>query len=261
MTDAGQKVALVTGAGRGIGQAAALELVRQGCRVALVARSQAEIELVAEQIKDKGGKCLAISFDLSNLDAIEGLVNRISTELGPVDILVNNAAVAGPFGPTWEMNPVEWTKAIEVNLVAPFWLIRATLPAMRANNWGRIINVSSGAAVNPMARAGAYSTSKAALDMLSRQLGVELEATKIAVISFYPGIVDTEMQADIRKQPVEKIGQEMSERFIGWHTQGVLSTAEPVGKIIAALAGEAGEQFEGQIINIADQAVQNLLQN
>ncbi len=261
MTEPGPKVALVTGAGRGIGEAVALELARQGVKVALVARSQVELDAVAAQIQELGGSSLGISFDLANLDAIEGLVSRIEAELGPVDILINNAAVAGPFGPAWEIDPAQWTQAIEVNVIAPFRLALAVLPHMRERNWGRIINISSGAATFPMARAGAYSTTKAALDMMSRQLGEELVDTGISVISLYPGIVDTAMQADIRNQPVEKVGQELADRFHDYHASGMLSTATPVGKIIAALAGEAGENFRAKVITISDPAVQALLQD
>ena len=97
--------------------------------------------------------------------------------------------------------------------------------------------------------------------MLSRQLGEELVDTGISVISLYPGIVDTAMQADIRNQPVEKVGQELADRFHDYHTSRLLSTATPVGKIIADLAGEAGENFQAKVITISDPAVQALLQD
>lgn len=258
MTELSSKVALVTGAGRGIGEAVAIELARLGAKVALVARSQAEIDKVAAQIKARGGTALALSFDLAKVEAIEELAGKIEAELGPIDIIINNAAIAGPFGPSWELDPAEWTQAIEINLVAPFRLARAALNHMRESNWGRIINISSGAATFPMARAGAYSTTKAALDMMSRQLGEEVAGSGISVISLYPGIVDTSMQTEIRQQPAEKVGQDLATRFKDYYESGMLSTAEPVGKIIAALAGEAGGQYNAQVINISDPAIQAL---
>ncbi len=253
------QVALVTGAGRGIGRATALELARQGLKVALVARNQAEIEAVAAEIKELGGTALPLAFDLANLGAIEELASRVNAQLGPVDILINNAAIAGPFGPTWEIDPAEWARAVEINLISPFRLLRTVLPGMRERNRGRIINISSGAAVNPMERTGAYSTTKAGLDMMTRQLGVELAGSGVVTISLYPGIVDTAMQTDIRRQPAHKVGQAVVSRFQNYYTSGQLLSPEVVGQVIAALAGEGGKSFHGQVINISDPAVQALL--
>src|SRR5690242_9289780 len=119
------KVALVTGAGRGLGRGIALELVRKGLKVALVARNQSQIDQVTTEIKSLGGTCLGISFDLTNLAAIEGLVSQIQSELGPIDILVNNAALFTPLGPAWDVDESESLKIFEVNLSAPYKLIRA----------------------------------------------------------------------------------------------------------------------------------------
>jgi NAD(P)-dependent dehydrogenase (short-subunit alcohol dehydrogenase family) len=259
MTELTQKVALVTGAGRGIGQATALELTRQGLKVALVARSKAEIEATAAQIHEQGGTTLPISFDLANLADIEGLVSRVEAELGPIDILVNNAAIGGPYGATWELDPAEWARAIEINLIAPFWLTRAVLPNMRERNWGRIINVSSGPQTFVIPRTGAYTTTKAGLDVFSRQLGVELADSGIVVIGLYPGPVDTGIQAELRRQPPEKIGQELSDNFRRIYANGMLSSPTPVGMVIATLAGDAGENFRGQVISINSPEVQALL--
>ena len=261
MTELTPNVALVTGAGRGIGKATALELARQGLKVALVARSKAEIEATAAQIHEQGGTALVISFDLANLDEVEGLVKQVETELGLVDILINNAAIGGPFGATWELDPTEWARAIEINLIAPFRLTWAVLPNMRERNWGRIINISSGppTPISSIPRTGAYLTAKAGLDVFSRQLGAELADCGIAVIGLYPGPVDTAIQAEIRRQPPEKIGQELSDNFHRIYANGMLSSPTPVGKIIAALAGDAGEKFRGQVISINSPEVQALL--
>ncbi len=260
MKERNSQVALITGSGRGIGRSAALELARQGLKVALVARNQVEIEAVSAEIKTLGGTALAVPFDLGNLDQIEELAGQVKAGLGPVDILVNNAAVVGPFGPAWEIDPEEWARVVEINLISPNRLIRAVLPGMRERNRGRIINVSSSAALSPMERTGAYSTSKAGLDMMTHQLGVELgDSSGIAVISFYPGTVDTSMQATIRQQPAEKVGQALAGRFQGYYTSGKCLSPDIAGRVIAALAGEAGLEFRGQVINITDPLVQALL--
>jgi NAD(P)-dependent dehydrogenase (short-subunit alcohol dehydrogenase family) len=259
MTDLENKVALVTGGGRGIGRAAALELAQRGADIAVVARSQGEIEAVAADIQQLGRQAQAFSVDLSDAQAIRSLVNNVTAALGPIAILVNNAAVVGPFGATWEIDPNEWEQAIQININAPFRLAHTVLPAMIERGWGRIINVSSGAARSPMERAGAYSVSKVALDMLTRQLGIELDGTGVATVAIYPGVVDTAMQTAVREQPAEVVGAAMAQRFGEYHTSGRLQAPDRPGRLIAALAGEAGAQFNGQVVDMYTDEAQRLI--
>lgn len=256
-----QKVALITGAGRGIGRSAALALAGQGLKLALVARNKAEIEAVAGEIKALGGTAQAIPFDLGQLERIEELAGEVEEKLGPVEILVNNAATIGPFGLFWETDPAEWAKVLEINLVSPFRLIRAVLPGMVERNRGTIINVSSSSARSPLERGGAYSTSKVGMDMMTRQLGVELAGTGVTVISFYPGTVDTALQTEIRHQPAEKVGESLATRFQGYYDDGKCLSPDLAGGVIAALAGPAGKTFHGQVVNISDPEVQALRVN
>ncbi len=258
MSELTGKVALVTGAGRGIGRAAAIALAEKGATVAISARNEAELRAVAADIR---AKVLSIPLDLAEAGAAEKLIAQVENSLGPVAILINNAAVAGPFGPSWQLDPDEWEKALRVNLTIPFRLARAALPEMLKAGWGRIINVSSGAARNPMERAGPYSTSKAGLDMLTRQLAADLSGTKIVSISFYPGIVDTEMQTSIRSQPVEIVGEALSSRFKQYYAQGQLLNPDVPGRVIAALATSAGESFDGKVIDVYSPEAQALLEN
>jgi NAD(P)-dependent dehydrogenase (short-subunit alcohol dehydrogenase family) len=260
MNDIKDKVALITGGGRGIGRAIALELAQRGAQVAVAARSSQEIETVAAEIRERGQTGRAFTADLSDHHAAQKLVADVEQTLGPVSILINNAAIAGPFGPTWEIKPEEWERALRVNLLAPFWLTQLVLPDMFAAAWGRIINVSSGAARNPMERSGPYSVSKAALDMLSRQLGSELEETEISAISVYPGVVDTVMQTSIREQPTEVVGQNLAQRFRQYYEGGQLQPPERPARLIAALAGAAGATFNGQIVDIYTDTAQQLME-
>jgi NAD(P)-dependent dehydrogenase (short-subunit alcohol dehydrogenase family) len=191
-----------------------------------------------------------VAVDLGQLGTADVLVEQVANTLGPIDILVNNAGVAGPFGAAWEIDPDEWERALLLNLAVPFRLAHAVLPHMIERGWGRIVNVSSGAARNPMERAGAYSASKAGLDVWTRQLGVELEGTGVAAISLYPGVVDTVMQTTVREQPAAVVGKDMADRFRGYYESGRLQTPDRPGRLIATLAGAAGTRFNGQIVDI-----------
>lgn len=260
MTELTNRVALVTGGGRGIGRATALELARRGAKIALAARSASEIEAVANEIRELGRPALAVQVELlEGGPAIQALVAQVEAKLGPLDILINNAAMAGPFGPGWEIDPDEWARAVQINLIAPFRLAHAVLPGMRERGWGRIINVSSGAARNPIERAGPYSVTKAGIDMLTKQMGLELGDSGVVTISVYPGIVDTAMQTTIREQSVEKLGAATATRFHNYHASGQLQAPDRPGRLIAILSGEAGAKLNGQVVDIYDQAFQALL--
>jgi NAD(P)-dependent dehydrogenase (short-subunit alcohol dehydrogenase family) len=261
MAELAGKVAVVTGAGRGIGRAAALALAQKGADVVLTARNSTELLEVKNAVEELGRKALVIALDLSQPSFPGNITSKIEAELGPVDILINNAGVAGPFGSSWELDPEEWEKALRVNLVAPFWLAQAVLPQMLKKGWGRIINVSSGAARNPIERGGPYSVSKAGLDMLTRQLAVELAGTGVVAISVYPGVVDTVMQDTIRAQPAEKVGESVAQRFKDYYLSGQLLPAEKPGELLARLATSAGAPYHGQIVDIYSPEAQTLLQN
>lgn len=258
MTTLRGKVALVTGAGRGVGRATALELARRGADIAVIARSALEIEETASAVRDHGRRAFAFPVDLGDLGATSGVVPAVEGALGPVAILVNNAGVVGPFGASWELDPSAWAQAQRVNLIAPFLLTRAVLPGMIGAGWGRVVNVSSGAAQNPLPRFGAYSSSKAGLDMLTRQLAAELADTGVAVTTIYPGVVDTAMQAHIRSQADEALGAATAQRFRQFHTEGLLRPPEQSAELIAAVI-DAEPPLNGQIIDIGSEAGQKLI--
>jgi len=252
------KVGVVTGAGRGIGRATALELGRQGADVALVARSAEEIEEAARAIREQGRRAFAFPVDLSDRNAARNVAPAVAEALGPVAILVNNAGIVGPFGPSWELDSGEWEQAVVLNLIAPFLLTHAVLPGMIAAGWGRIVNVSSGAAQNPLTRFGAYSPSKAGLDMLTRQLAAELADTGVAVSTSYPGTVDTVMQAHIRSQPEEKLGAAMAQQFRRLAHEGRLRPPEQAARLIVNVIN-ADPPLNGAIIDIGSQEGQHLM--
>jgi NAD(P)-dependent dehydrogenase (short-subunit alcohol dehydrogenase family) len=208
------RTALVTGAGRGIGRAIALQLSEAGATVALVARSGDELEETAEQVKELGGRALVVRADLGDQSEVARVARHANKALGAVDVLVNDAAAVWPLGPSVKVDPREWAAAIGINVVAAATLSFALLPAMLERNWGRIVNVSSGIVDRPGAIIGmnAYAASKAALEAHTVNLASELVGTGVTVNAFRPGSVDTAMQAWIRGPKSRRVSARTSTR-------------------------------------------------
>jgi len=154
------KTALVTGAGRGLGRAVALDLALAGARVALVARSAGELGATADRARELGSRALVIAADVGDPGQLAAAARRAQDELGDVDVLINNAAVVAPLGASAGIDPAQWAAVIGINIVAVARLTFLLLPVMLLNKWGRIVNVSSGIAAQPagMLRANAYAT-------------------------------------------------------------------------------------------------------
>ena len=157
------QVALVTGAGRGIGRAIALALSNADAEVALCARSQDEASGVAGQIQGRGRHTLTLRCDVTDRQQVAGMVAAVQEEMGPVDVLINNAGRFGPVGPLAAADPDDWWQAVEVNLRGPLYCTRAVLPGMLARGHGRIVNLSSGAGLTAIPMLSAYAVSKTAL--------------------------------------------------------------------------------------------------
>jgi 3-oxoacyl-[acyl-carrier protein] reductase len=201
------KVAIVTGASRGIGAAAALALSEAGASVVLAARTVAQAEANARQINTAGGKAAAIACDVSDYAACQRLVQEATQRFGPPDVLVNNAGVIEPISMVGEADPAEWARSIEINLIGAYYAIRAVLPGMIERGHGDIINVSSGAAHRPLEGWGAYCAGKAGLAMLTRSIDLEHRAAGIRVFGFQPGTTDTDMQVTIRASGINMVSR------------------------------------------------------
>src|SRR5215210_4626237 len=141
-TLAGQ-VAVVTGGGRGVGRAIACHLGAEGARVAVAARTENEVEKTVEVIERAGGAAMAFALDISDRAAVTDMAAEVERELGPVDLLVNDAAVVGPFGPSWEVQAEQWWRVLEINLYGPLLCVQAVLPGMTRRRRGRIVNLAS----------------------------------------------------------------------------------------------------------------------
>jgi NAD(P)-dependent dehydrogenase (short-subunit alcohol dehydrogenase family) len=201
------KVAIVTGAGRGIGAATARALSAAGASVTLASRNRAQVDANALQINTAGGKALAVECDVSDYAACQRLVNATLGRFGPPDILINNAGVIEPIGAVATTDPTEWSRSIEINLIGAYYAIRAVLHGMLEQRHGDIINVSSGAALRPLEGWSAYCAGKAALAMLTRSIDLEHRAGGIRVFGFQPGTTDTDMQVAIRASGVNMISR------------------------------------------------------
>jgi 3-oxoacyl-[acyl-carrier protein] reductase len=245
------KVALVTGAGRGIGRSIAFELAAGGARVALLARSKGELDEVARAIHDLGGVAVVTRADVGEPDEVAGAVRATVEELGAVEILVNNAGVVWPLAPTITIDPEEWAAAIGINLIGVVRLSLAVLPTMLDRGWGRIVNVSSSRAGSPAGLVGgnAYATSKAALEAHTLNLANELSGSGVTVNAYRPGAVDTSMHGWIRSQPPEEVGEALHVRFVNMYEDGKLISPEQSAR---ALLTHLPSDATGEIWHVDD---------
>ena len=185
--------ALVTGAGRGIGRAIAARLAAEGASVTLVARDRARLEAVAQSIRSAGGKAQAVSANVAAAPDVEAAVSAAAARFGPVAILVNNAAIPGPYGPVGTIDPLEWWGAQSVNVLGPVLLMRAVIPAMREHPGGRIINIVSSAALEPVPHLSAYAVSKNTLVRVTEIVNLEERGRGIRAFALHPGTITTDM--------------------------------------------------------------------
>lgn len=242
------QVVIITGGGRGIGAATAEILSLAGASVVVTARSEEEIEAVAEKIRRGGGKALAVPGDVGDAEAVEEIVESALTQYDRVDILINNAGVIWPLEEAAYADVDEWAYNIHVNLVGAYMMARNVLPVMIDQGYGRILNITSGAANNPVPGWSAYSTAKAGLNMMTRALATELVQTGVRVNALSPGMVDTEMQADIRSVDVEETGLDYR-RFHEAYEQGKLRSVAEVARLIYWIVGPWGRSHNGEIFD------------
>jgi 3-oxoacyl-[acyl-carrier protein] reductase len=242
------RVAIVTGAGRGIGRATALALAREGAAVACVARTASQLAETAALVRAAGRRAQQIEADIGEPGAPSLIAAKVLADLGAVDILVNNAATVEPAGPTATAGPQDWARAVAVNLTGPVRLTLTVLDAMTEQGYGRIVNVSSAIAAAPAAIPGlnAYAASKAALEAHTLGLAAELTGTGVTVNIVRPGPVDTAMPAWILDQAPAQIGAGLHDRFAAMRDAGLMASPGQPAKVIAALIiGDSTGQIAG----------------
>jgi NADP-dependent 3-hydroxy acid dehydrogenase YdfG len=196
----GGQTAIVTGAGRGIGRAVALALAEAGAAVILAARSRRDLADVAAEVRDRGGRALAIPTDVASADAVDVLVEQAVAQQGRIDLLVTSAGVAS-FGPLAGTKPADWDPMLAINLRGAMLCCRAVLPVMLRQQRGTIINVASIAARRPIAGTAVYAATKAGLVAFSRVLAEEVRAEGVRVGVVVPGAVDTPLWDSIPGGP------------------------------------------------------------
>jgi len=189
------KIALITGASRGIGRAVALSLAAEGAHVILVARTVGGLEEVDDEIQKAGGTATLVPLDLTDFEAIDRLGGTIFERWGKLDILVGNAGILGPLTPTGHISPDDWDKVFAVNVTTNYRLIRSLDPLLQRADAGRAVFVTSGAAQKCRPFWGAYSVSKAALEALVKTWANEVEKTNLRINMVSPGPIATKMRA------------------------------------------------------------------
>lgn len=190
---AGQS-AVVTGAGRGIGQAIALRLAAEGARVTLVARTTKQLDATAEQIRRAGGDALAFTADVTKPDTAAAAIEAASAAFGPVSILVNNAGIPGPYGPIGVLDARAWWVAQEVNVRAPLLYMSAVLAGIRrAQRTGHIVNIVSSAGLDPVPHLSAYAVSKSTVIRLTETVDLESRSLGVRAFALHPGTITTDM--------------------------------------------------------------------
>ena len=231
-----EKVALVTGGSRGIGKAVAAAYAREGAEVVVTARDLGGLEAAAKEIRNSGGRVVALQSDVADRHQVKNLAKEINRRFGRLHVLLNNASLLGPRVPILEYPEEEWEAVMAVNLNGPFFVIKACLPLMTAGGEGSIINVSSGVGRIGKPRWGAYAASKFGLEGLTQVLAAELQPLHIRVNAVNPGGTRTTMRAAAypEEDPL------------------TLATPEEITPVFVYLASDASRDVTGQSLEARD---------
>jgi NAD(P)-dependent dehydrogenase (short-subunit alcohol dehydrogenase family) len=241
------KVALVTGGGSGIGEAAAVLFAKEGARVAILGRTREKLEETVRRIEEAGGEALAVEADVSKYPDMERAVAEVAEKWGKLDVLFANAGINGVWAPIDELAPEEWEKTIAINLTGTFFSIKAAVPHMKERG-GSIVVTSSvnGTRMFSNGGASAYATTKAGQVALTQMLAVELAKHRIRVNVICPGAIETEIEESTEKRDIEEAKEpvEYPEGEIPL-TDGKPGSAEQVAKLVLFLASDESDHITG----------------
>jgi 3-hydroxybutyrate dehydrogenase len=248
------KVAVITGGGRGIGRAMALRFAGEGAAVVVAARTKTEIEGVAKEVRDAGGRAAAVAADVADEKQCENLIRAAAAEFGSVDILVNNAGHYGPVRPVEEIMPAEWDRVVAVHLRGAYLLTRLVLPAMYARGSGTILNISSLSAKSAFAWGSPYAAAKAGMLGLTRVVAAEAARKGVRVNAICPGpVTETRMSKELGHVLAERLGvskEEQLKGFLNTILQGRGQTADEVAAVALFLCSEQASAITGQSLNV-----------
>ncbi len=247
-----KRVVIITGASRGLGAATAHWLAKKSCRLLLNARGSELLEKVAKECRELGADTAQVTGDIGDLQVCKTIVDTATNKWGRLDALVNNAAVIDPIGNYTQVDIEAWARAMQINLVAPLALARLCAPWLMQSK-GKIVNVSTGAAVHPLAAWSAYCASKAGLHHLTRCMAVE--QNRIIAVSLRPGVVDTAMQDQIRRDGPAHMPPDMMQYFNQLKETGRLEPPEVPAKAMAWLALYCPPEWSGEMIEYTDERV------
>jgi sepiapterin reductase len=235
-----QRTYLVTGASKGIGRSIAHTLAENGIQVILLSRQSDELQMACHSVQSIAPTSFSVSCDLGDVESIDRAIEQLN-EISSLEGIVHNAGSIAPIKPMSEADNEEWARNIEVNLIGVQRLTKGLYPKMKQSQHCRVTTISSGAALRPLHSWSSYCISKAGLDMWSRCLAVEGAKDGITSISIAPGIVNTDMQLQIRSSSVDDFP--MVESFAGYHRDGQLTNPDDVARqLYALIIGHSTEQ-------------------
>jgi NAD(P)-dependent dehydrogenase (short-subunit alcohol dehydrogenase family) len=248
------RVAVVTGAGRGLGRGVAVALAGRGHPVVGVARNAAQLAETADIIRAAGGRMVARPADVSDPDAVAAMATFVHEQFGPPSILVNAAGVFGPIALIRDTEPAAWLETVMIDGIAPYFTIRAFVGGMIDAGWGRIVNITSAASLHPPgALNSAYATAKVALNQLTRHVAAEVAGSGVTANVIHPGDVKTDMWQDIRDR-VAVMGPE-AEPYRQWAAWVEETGGDPPHKavdLILRLASDEGADVNGRFCWVDD---------
>jgi len=254
------KIAVVTGAGRGIGKGIALGFAREGATVVVTARTTEELRDVEAEIGGLGQKAMTITADLAQRGAPEHVINQVLEKFGTIDVVVNNAAVGSAYSqkPLLEYDDDFWDYSLALNLTAPYYFCKIAAPVMKAKKWGRIINIASLAGKMPLLHGAAYAATKLGLIGFTRAIALELAPDGITVNAICPGPVKTKMGKKRIAQDSARLGISVED----WEKRltppiGRFIFPEDFAPISVLLASDAGGAITGQTINVCGGTLMN----